>query len=1025
MSRRPSTSDRRRRLAAVVVVVGAGLSGAWGIGAAPAGALSLPTSVTGLTTSTGSSAAGGGPSVAGVDACPSPAVTGVATADGRHWASSGQTVFVTGSGLSGPLCTVAVTLGGSTVAAVADSATEVHFAMPSGSPGGAVRVRVTDALGDTSLSNSNFNIVGIPVADGLFPADPAEGTPLSVSGNGFGLAQLPGASVLASYCGGPAVPATAFSDSRLQVPGPVAYCNGVLTLEFLAPYDTAGGSTSPSIDISIPAGTLDVSPVLGAVSPGGPVHAGEVLTVTGSGFGPSGAALIGGVAALGTWSDRLVTLTVPGGAAGQLELVRADGVSVPVGTVDSGGGSLTSGAGGAPSGIATISGPAGPAGNAPGLVALSVSRAAPAATGAVFWPASLNGTDATPAGSSGAAGPEAYAPGAATGPGVPSGAAAGGSGPSARDGSGTRFEAVLSPRSPLPLLPLPWVLLMVAILLAAAVAGQSLFRHQGVVWLHSRDRRSPVVSGSPTTSSRAWRAAGYAAAGLLLVTYLLTATSVLMTLVTEWLPGSSSATLPGGQAYKATAVVLSVLLSGIAVRYVYYYRCWLSSRRYFARAPEVDVAVLATRALPNLKFQVTTRGGAPAIVERTVQGIVDIAAAQPWLAPKMSVEVITESAQEAEHLPLHFATANIPVRALCLPASYRTPNGTGLKARAMHHMVERRLAGWNAVEGRSFIVHLDEETLVTEDHLLVLVDYLSDNPAPVSQGPILYPLEWDKAPWMCRAMESLRPFGCSECARVMSNPPPPHLHGSNLVVDEAVENEIGWDFGTVDGQPYIAEDLLFGLRAYSMLGDEGFGWHGATMLEQPPLSVYWAIQQRLRWVLGALQGWRAMGQRDDLRSIPAPQRRRLRLAVGFRVGTYALGFPIGFAGLFFFLHPAIRQAALSSPLGVWRAFILLAGAGWVVSYQIGLARNLRYQQLSRFNRLRQHLTILLLTPISGLFETAGPFIALMRWLIGARQARWTPTPKTSEAPAPDRRRAPALGGQELATSSQRGSFIGP
>jgi hypothetical protein len=35
---------------------------------------------------------------------------------------------------------------------------------------------------------------------------------------------------------------------------------------------------------------------------------------------------------------------------------------------------------------------------------------------------------------------------------------------------------------------------------------------------------------------------------------------------------------------------------------------------------------------------------------------------------------------------------------------------------------------------------------------------------------------------------------------------PLHLHGSNLVVEEEFENQIGWDFGTLDGQPFIAED---------------------------------------------------------------------------------------------------------------------------------------------------------------------------------------------------------------------------
>jgi hypothetical protein len=532
--------------------------------------------------------------------------------------------------------------------------------------------------------------------------------------------------------------------------------------------------------------------------------------------------------------------------------------------------------------------------------------------------------------------------------------------------------------------PLPWLILAPVLLAAVAVALVVILRREGLLRLPSVD------------AAGLWRMLGVVAAGLLVIAYVVTAVSVLMTVLTDWLPGAGTATLPGAGVYKATAVALSFVLTGISARYVYYYWCWATSRGYFRRPIRVDSTELVGRPMPYLKFQVTTRGGAAPVVERTVQGILDIAEANRWVSPCLSVEVITESADEAASLNFRFDGAAIPVVALALPEGYETPNRTQLKARALHYMVERRRQGWNAKPGRTFIVHLDEETLVTDEHFFVLASYLSGDPRPISQGPIVYPLEWGRAPWMCRAMESLRPFGCSECARVMTNPPPPHLHGSNLAVEEAIENRIGWDFGTVAGEPYVAEDLLFGLRAYALLGEEAFGWHGATMLEQPPLSVYWAVQQRLRWVLGALQGWWAIRHHDDLRSIPAAARARLRRAVGFRVATYSLGFPVGFAGLYFLLHPAVRQSALLSPLGVWRLFIAAAGLGWVLSYQIGLARNLRYQTVGAWSRLRQHVTLLLLTPITGLFETAGPFLALTRWLVGARQARWTPTPKTTE-----------------------------
>ena len=92
----------------------------------------------------------------------------------------------------------------------------------------------------------------------------------------------------------------------------------------------------------------------------------------------------------------------------------------------------------------------------------------------------------------------------------------------------------------------------------------------------------------------------------------------------------------------------------------------------------------------------------------------------------------------------------------------------------------------------------------------------------------------------------------------MTNPPPSHLHGSNLVVEEKLSLEFGWDVGNLKGQPYIAEDLVFGLLAYIKYGKKVFGWHGAELLEQPPKTIKDSIRQRIRWVTGI---WQALERR--------------------------------------------------------------------------------------------------------------------------------------------------------------------
>jgi egghead protein (zeste-white 4 protein) len=887
----------------------------------------------GLAAAGGLSTLGGAPAaraatLGSTSVCPAPTVTTVATSSGQQAAAPGTAVLISGANLYYSLCTTSVTLGAASVAVTVDSPGRLQFTMPSGAPGGRVAVTLTDPSGASRTSNTDHVFVALPVVSSLSDGAPPEGAPFQATGHGFSLAGLSGAAATASFCGGPAQPATIADDSTLDLTAPSSACSGSLTVTF----------TAPSLTVTVAAGSVDVTSPASSPPPPGPAPAppappsGPVAAP-----GPSGTAPAPGPAPSAP-TDPAAAPSVAGAKRAAPMLVAAT----------------------RPAAAASAAPQVAP--GSPAAVAAAEGLGRPGVTG------TAGGASVTaPSLSAGSAAPS-----------TPSVVA--------------RAAAVIAPRP----LPLPWAAGAVALLVAVAAAYVLALRGDGPALLPPVD--APLL----------WRAGGYLAAAALAVVYILTAVSVIMTVLTDWLPGAGTATLPGAGLYKIAAVLLSVVLTGIAARYVYYYWCWARSRRHFAHPAPLDPAVLAARDIPWMKFQVTTRGGHPEIVERTVAGVIDAVSPHPWLAHRVSVEVITESAEEAAALPVRFAGAPCPVDALCLPASYRTPHGTGLKARALHYMVERRRDGWNARPGRTFIVHLDEETLVTGDHLLVLVDYLSADPRPVSQGPILYPLEWGNTPWMCRAMESLRPFGCSECARVMSNPPPPHLHGSNLVVDEEVEDAIGWDFGTIDGQPYIAEDLLFGLRAYALLGREGFGWHGATMLEQPPLSVYWAVQQRLRWVLGALQGWRAMGQREDLLSIPARERSRLRRAVGFRVATYALGFPVGFAGLYFLLHPAVRQAALLTPLGVWRLFIMLAGLGWVLSYQIGLARNLRYQDVGWLGRLRQHLTLLVLTPVTGLFETAGPFLALTRWLVGARQARWTPTPKTAESGAPAPASAPAV-----------------
>jgi hypothetical protein len=120
---------------------------------------------------------------------------------------------------------------------------------------------------------------------------------------------------------------------------------------------------------------------------------------------------------------------------------------------------------------------------------------------------------------------------------------------------------------------------------------------------------------------------------------------------------------------------------------------------------------------------------------------------------------------------------------------------------------------------------------------------------------------------------------------------PLHLHGSNLVVEEQFENEIGWDMGTLDGQPFIAEDYVFGVLAFLRGGREAFGWHGTVMLEQPPFSYRSAFKQRQRWITGVLQGQKMLLRMEGYRQLPRRIRAQLIWGTRYRVFTFAIGAP--------------------------------------------------------------------------------------------------------------------------------------
>lgn len=464
--------------------------------------------------------------------------------------------------------------------------------------------------------------------------------------------------------------------------------------------------------------------------------------------------------------------------------------------------------------------------------------------------------------------------------------------------------------------------------------------------------------------------------------------------------------------YDSTLSVLGTLLvvgiSLIGIRMLFYWRSFVFHWQRYRKRRSVTSAELRRMHLPFVKVQITTRGsvGSTEVILRGIRNVMALASEDPYLYGYfLSVEVVTESEVQAHLLQSTFAGAPVAVDGLVVPPGYRTPNDTKLKARGLHYAVECRRRGWNRRPGRTFIVHYDEESVMVPAELRKLLAVLARTDRKLLEGPIYYPLEYTQASVICRSMEANRPVGCFECRHVMEKGVPLHLHGSNLVVEEDFENALGWDIGSLDGRPLIAEDYVFGMNAFLLGGGERFGWHGCVMLEQPPFSFKSAFKQRHRWIFGVLQGMAMARRSREFRRLPARVRRALVWGTRFRVATFALGAIVGAAALPILpllLGRSILALAGGRPIPMHPAVVLwmaVVGSLWLGSVLIGAWCNVADAGLSRAGRWAEIARAVAVAPLAGVAESSAALQAVVQWSLGFRNVKWQPTPKTRAADA--------------------------
>ncbi|XP_047003886.1 beta-1,4-mannosyltransferase egh [Schistocerca americana] len=186
------------------------------------------------------------------------------------------------------------------------------------------------------------------------------------------------------------------------------------------------------------------------------------------------------------------------------------------------------------------------------------------------------------------------------------------------------------------------------------------------------------------------------------------------------------------------------------------------------------------------------------------------------------------------------------VREVVVPATYRPKSGALFKARALQYCLED---GVNILADNDWVVHLDEETLLTENSVRGILNFVLDGKHQFGQGLITYANE-DVVNWVTTLADSFRvadDMGKLRLQFSMFHKPLFSWKGSYVVTQVGAERQVSFDNGP-DGS--VAEDCFFAMRAYTQ--GYSFNFVEGEMWEKSPFSLWDFMQQRKRWLQGIL-----------------------------------------------------------------------------------------------------------------------------------------------------------------------------
>lgn len=276
--------------------------------------------------------------------------------------------------------------------------------------------------------------------------------------------------------------------------------------------------------------------------------------------------------------------------------------------------------------------------------------------------------------------------------------------------------------------------------------------------------------------------------------------------------------------------------------------CFLGMLLYGAPADKRPGPDWAWDKSVKLIVAYVSRGNQPGVIKRAsgeTQAILD------QLNVEYALEIVTDVAIPLEN---RLARTHGEIYYYTVPEDFETSSGARYKARALQYLLEQRnerLDG-REVEDNVWILHLDEESIITPECILGIRDHIKKydlrrTGGAIGQGEIMYNSHHYGDNLAITAIDSVRTGQDLGLFRLSfkTHLPLIGMHGSYVLAPASVEKSITWDVG---GTGSVTEDAFFALTAFQR--GVRFDWVEGFIREQSPFTMADIARQRRRWFCG-------------------------------------------------------------------------------------------------------------------------------------------------------------------------------